>query len=546
MANWKLHLQTVQDMLPYFAASGHSLYATSAYVYLQIMLILPETHPDAHRKFMEGYHVVRRSDMFWAGLSTDLIIEQVLMRSIKTHGGLTRGKGMTENQRLVWVLSMPVCASINETMQKFTGVSYETSDQHKDVSAARQARDVSNTVDLIDYLNERDPFIQNDSLFNIANGMTAQESVNVENAREIGVKIVESMAGKSTDEFTFRKANQAVTLGSRPTVKIKGEHVNIYPQLLFQRLLTVRECCDDVTSLFQYELCTYPVALFEPSSLPLQPNKAVLAYCIWKSMKVEQRNPSGDVQYVLDGGALLHRVPWPRGSTYESVSHLYIRYVTQKYSAVAIVFYGYDDDTTTKDATHLRRTGDCVGVTVHFASGMMIKSKKDEFLNNKANKQRFIHHLSDNLERAKDDADVLIVLTAVASARHKETVLIGNDTDLLVLLLHHADMDAHEVFLKSEPKKSAQQNKIWFIRQYKRLLGPDVCHHILFIHAILGCDVISRLFGLGKGLAVKKIKSDFQFCQQAKMFTQIGQAKEDIIVAEERALVSLYGGAKEE
>ncbi len=63
----------------------------------------------------------------WAGLFTDLIIEQVLMISINTHGGLTRGKGMTENQRLVWVLSMPVCASINETVQQFNGVSYETS-----------------------------------------------------------------------------------------------------------------------------------------------------------------------------------------------------------------------------------------------------------------------------------------------------------------------------------------------------------------------------------------------------------------------------------
>ena len=116
---------------------------------------------------------------------------------------------MTENQRLVWVLSMPVCASINETMQKFSGVAYETSDQHKDVSAARQARAVSDTVDLIDYLNERDPFVQNDSLFNIANDMTAQERVNVEKAIEIGVNIVESMAGKSTDEFTFRKANKS-------------------------------------------------------------------------------------------------------------------------------------------------------------------------------------------------------------------------------------------------------------------------------------------------------------------------------------------------
>ena len=109
MSNWKLHLETVHYMLPYFEASGHSRYAKSAYVYLQIMLRLPETHPDAHRKFMEGYHVVLRSDMFWAGLSPDPIIEQVLMRSIMTHVGLTRGKGMTEKQRFVWILYMHVC-----------------------------------------------------------------------------------------------------------------------------------------------------------------------------------------------------------------------------------------------------------------------------------------------------------------------------------------------------------------------------------------------------------------------------------------------------
>ena len=69
---------------------------------------------------------------------------------------------------------------------------------------------------------------------------------------------------------------------------------------------------------------------------------------------------------------------------------------------------------------------------------------------------------------------------------------------------------------------------------------------LLFIHAILGCDVTSRLFGLVKGLAVKRIKSDFQLCQQAKVFNEIRQAKEDTIVTRERALISLYGGAKEE
>ncbi len=91
-------IQSVKQMLPYFAASGHTLYAKPAYIYLQSMLELSQTHPDVHHSFTNGYHVVRRSDRFWAGISTDLAIEQVLMRSIKTHGGLTRGKGMSETQ----------------------------------------------------------------------------------------------------------------------------------------------------------------------------------------------------------------------------------------------------------------------------------------------------------------------------------------------------------------------------------------------------------------------------------------------------------------
>ena len=45
---------------------------------------------------------------------------------------------------------------------------------------------------------------------------------------------------------------------------------------------------------------------------------------------------------------------------------------------------------------------------------------------------------------------------------------------------------------------------------------------------------------------LKKIKSDFQFCRQARVFSQVGQGKHDIIVTRERALVSSYGGAKDE
>lgn len=75
--NWWLHLQTLQKMLPYLAASGHNLYTKSVYTYLQKMTSLPTEKPDVYQHFMNGLHVIRRSDRFWAGLSTDLVIEQV-------------------------------------------------------------------------------------------------------------------------------------------------------------------------------------------------------------------------------------------------------------------------------------------------------------------------------------------------------------------------------------------------------------------------------------------------------------------------------------
>ena len=111
-------------MLPYFAAAGHRLYAKSAFIFLQMMNELQNIHPHIYKNFQNGLHCARRSDSFWVGLSTDLMIEQILMHSVKTSGGWTQGKGLSETQRLVWLMSMPVCAEVNNAMHTLTGVRY--------------------------------------------------------------------------------------------------------------------------------------------------------------------------------------------------------------------------------------------------------------------------------------------------------------------------------------------------------------------------------------------------------------------------------------
>ena len=51
-------------MLPYFAAAGHNLYTKSVYLYVQQMISLPVDHANFYSMFVEGRHVIRRSDRY--------------------------------------------------------------------------------------------------------------------------------------------------------------------------------------------------------------------------------------------------------------------------------------------------------------------------------------------------------------------------------------------------------------------------------------------------------------------------------------------------
>ena len=87
-------------------------------------------------------------------------------------------------------------------------------------------------------------------------------------------------------------------------------------------------------------------------------------------------------------------------------------------------------------------------------------TKNKEFLMNKINKQRFVNMLGETLEKnnyksyfASADADLLIVQKAVESATTMKTVLVGNDTDLFVLLCYHASLGTCNLLFKPKQKK---------------------------------------------------------------------------------------------
>ena len=111
-------------MLNLFSASGHFNYAESTRLYVRMTTEdLPETHPWLYDQFSNNkFHSVQRSGHSWTGIWTDLAIEQVLMRSLKSCGGLTRGRRFPESVWRNWVCTMHQCAAIHNSMTALTGL----------------------------------------------------------------------------------------------------------------------------------------------------------------------------------------------------------------------------------------------------------------------------------------------------------------------------------------------------------------------------------------------------------------------------------------
>ena len=64
----------------------------------------------------------------------------------------------------------------------------------------------------------------------------------------------------------------------------------------------------------------------------------------------------------------------------------------------------------------------------------------------------------------------LIAQTAVTSAKDLKTILIGEDTDLLVLNCYHVDLHGKDILLKSETKSIAKK-KVLDMKKTKSVLG---------------------------------------------------------------------------
>jgi len=133
------------------------------------------------------------------------------------------------------------------------------------------------------------------------------------------------------------------------------------------------------------------------------------------------------------------------------------------------------------------------------------------------------------VKQAVNDADTLIVDTAVEAATERTVTVVATDTDVFIMLLYHMPNVVNDVCLQSETTPRQGRNvSITSMRRLYNVLGGTVAKQPLFIHAISGCDTTSSMFGLGKVTSYKKITGRAELASLIDVFGNVNASHSQI------------------
>ena len=190
---------------------------------------------------------------------------------------------------------------------------------------------------------------------------------------------------------------------------------------------------------------------------------------------------------------------WKTGSTFDIIAEKFVCYVKSvvafyKANEVLVVFDGYAS--STKDHEHIR-WGYSGMPEVEITRQNRLTLTKDKFLTNFKNKDGLIKLLIQvfaehgiRCEQATTDADTLIVKRAIDLSSKGAVNVIANDTDVLVLLLHHRTQFEDFIYLTTDDKTHD-------ICGISAAMSETEKKYLLLGHAMSGCDTVSSLFGFG-------------------------------------------------
>ena len=336
----------------------------------------------------------------WSGIWSDMCIEQTLMRTSKSDGGLSGGRFRNgESAHRCWIQTLSHLSLINRMSQQKEA----PRNVHRDLAKAQRLADEKAIALVSNWLEEMKPFDGSNAesiLLSFSTGFISKsgDGINPEKACEVGREIQSKLDGKAASDRLEKKSKikSLVELRKHNTLGINANDLKYFNRLV---IFAQRES-DLEKSLGQHELTPIPLALFsEKDQLMYEGDKATFVQkCLKDNVMPHDIKTRNIDTLVVDGGWLLRQNKWESGKTWGDIISGYVQLVKHlgnHATKIIVVFDGYES--STKDHTHRRRQK-------QFCHEMKISSEnipyvtKDKFISCSKNKTGLISKLTEELQ----------------------------------------------------------------------------------------------------------------------------------------------------
>lgn len=151
---------------------------------------------------------------------------------------------------------------------------------------------------------------------------------------------------------------------------------------------------------------------------------------------------------------------------------------------------------------------DILVIEIMFNPENTVNISQANFLAVSSNKGKLLNYLKLHfaeagilVKQSESGADYMIAVTAATQAEQSQSnvFVVGQDTDLFVLLIEHCITQNLYFF---RPGVAGKMDKITNIHTLKSNVDPAIVKNILFVHAMSDCDTTSAFFKKGRKSAL--------------------------------------------
>ena len=424
-SNILLQMETFSEMLPFDFICNHKNYARWGSVYIAEMNKLQIEHPDLFQNFSGGYHTIHKADKDeskFSGVWSDMSIEQSINRVCGKLGGLNNIK-TKESAMEKWYLTAHLKANVATQFLKYSGLDLaaDKSPIHKEATDNRIQQDENAVADVIKTIEDRmiNPFsVSSEStpedpqpLSSISTGIVATDEISkwVKGIEDQGEKQLREFVKKRIqlqevdifDPITKNKVSNFSLLRNKAKVKKDGNVTTLdIDRKIFSKLIVVSQTRDfDLQKLFEFELSSVPLALFNPDGSMRKCTKSELLKEIESGLAVEEIDiVPGSSAVIIDFMVLVRMVctDTSKCKIFGELSLTLLSMIFGMYTVASrmdLVYDRYDLSDSIKAAKRSRRgTVDIQEIAIHNENTPLPK-QRIKMLSNSRNKANIVEFL---------------------------------------------------------------------------------------------------------------------------------------------------------